>query len=174
MAKRIFRIFRLTKDEIENLQIERLLFGIATEAKNRGGVSEVQGKISFEVSGYDDDPRELWKIPEARSYFKKLDKAAPFFLYFIANENWAPIVRVYLKMFIDPDFFVMVGDELPESTEREVATFIDFRLKEVASYCKNVSIAEGKEVDPEETIYQTYRCLGFDVSKKEMDFYVAS
>ena len=35
------------------------------------------------ISGYDDDPRELYQIPEVVSYIKDLNTKLPFWLYFV-------------------------------------------------------------------------------------------
>ena len=35
------------------------------------------------ISGYDDDPRELYQIPEVVSFIKNLNSKLPFWLYFV-------------------------------------------------------------------------------------------
>ena len=35
------------------------------------------------ISGYDDDPRELYQIPEVVSFIKDLNSKLPFWLYFV-------------------------------------------------------------------------------------------
>ena len=37
----------------------------------------------FLISGYDDDPRELYHIPEVVSFIKDLNSKLPFWLYFV-------------------------------------------------------------------------------------------
>ena len=37
----------------------------------------------FLISGYDDDPRELYQIPEVVSFIKDLKSKLPFWLYFV-------------------------------------------------------------------------------------------
>ena len=37
----------------------------------------------FLISGYDDDPRELYQIPEVVSFIKDLNSKLPFWLYFV-------------------------------------------------------------------------------------------
>jgi hypothetical protein len=39
------------------------------------------------VSGYDDDPRELYQIPEVVSFIKDLNSKLPFWLYFINTSD---------------------------------------------------------------------------------------
>jgi len=41
----------------------------------------------FLISGYDDDPRELYQIPEVVSYIKDLNSKLPFWLYFINTSD---------------------------------------------------------------------------------------
>ena len=40
-------------------------------------------KYVFLISGYDDDPRELYQIPEVVSFIKDLNSKLPFWLYFV-------------------------------------------------------------------------------------------
>lgn len=44
------------------------------------------GKFVFLIDGYNDTPHELYTIPEVRAYWKKLDEAWPFLLYFAECE----------------------------------------------------------------------------------------
>jgi hypothetical protein len=39
------------------------------------------------ISGYDDDPRELYQIPEVVSFIKDLNSKLPFWLYFINTSD---------------------------------------------------------------------------------------
>src|SRR5262245_8596586 len=41
------------------------------------------GWLSFSVDGYNDDPRELFEVPEVRKYFTKLNQESPGFFYFL-------------------------------------------------------------------------------------------
>ena len=41
----------------------------------------------FLISGYDDDPRELYQIPEVVSFIKDLNSKLPFWLYFINTKD---------------------------------------------------------------------------------------
>jgi hypothetical protein len=165
-ARQTVRHFVLTREEIKDGAVERLLFGIVKHAEAAGGLSKIQGKIVFSVAGYDTDPRELWEIPEVRAYFAKLDKQAPFILYYIANESHAPMVRVFLKMFVPPSYFGQT--EVSDETRRAIWSFLTPRLNAVAKYCAEVSDAEGVPVDPDETAYLTLRCCGMDVTRENV------
>lgn len=44
-------------------------------------------RITFAVSGYDDDPRELGQIPEVRKFFAQLNEIVPTFFYLLEPVN---------------------------------------------------------------------------------------
>ncbi len=44
-------------------------------------------KYVFLISGYDDDPRELYQIPEVVSFIKDLNSKLPFWLYFVNTSD---------------------------------------------------------------------------------------
>jgi hypothetical protein len=46
-------------------------------------VRRYQGRLHLFVGGYDDDPRELWEIPEVRQYLGALDSRFPFWVWFL-------------------------------------------------------------------------------------------
>lgn len=160
------RHFVLTREEVEGGAIERFLLGIGREAEAKGGISKIQGKIAFSISGYETDQRELWEIPEVKAYFVELDRTAPFFLYYIANEAHAPMVRVFLKMFVPPLYFEQV--KVPNEIRDTTMTFIMSRLNKVMEYCEKVSAADGLPIDPDETAYHVMRCSGINVSREDV------
>jgi len=48
---------------------------------------EAYQKYVFLVSGYDDDQRELYQIPEVVSFIKDLNSKLPFWLYFVNTSD---------------------------------------------------------------------------------------
>jgi hypothetical protein len=45
------------------------------------------GKVDFRIHGYDNDPRELFEIPEVRSFVRLLDEQFPFWFFFLTTET---------------------------------------------------------------------------------------
>jgi hypothetical protein len=39
------------------------------------------------VDGYNDDPRELFEVPEVRAYIKRLDQAWPYWFFFLSQAD---------------------------------------------------------------------------------------
>jgi hypothetical protein len=155
----------ITRDDIEAQRCEELLLQIIAKADIAGSLAAIQGCITFSVDGYNDDKRELWEIPEVKAYFRKLDQIAPHFLFFIANEEPGVCVRLFLQMFIDPEFF---STSHPSSMAvHEFKTYVLTRLNHVADYCACNSQADGVRLDPVTTIHQTFRSCGYLIDRSE-------
>lgn len=45
--------------------------------------------VGLGFSGYDDDPREIWEIPEARAFIQRLNDKHPCWPYFVIPEQEA-------------------------------------------------------------------------------------
>ena len=56
---------------------------------NRETAYSMQGKVEILFSGYDDDKRELYEIPEVRRYASLIEIAIPELLFFVALDEFA-------------------------------------------------------------------------------------
>ncbi|MEW6305064.1 MAG: hypothetical protein AB1705_16430 [Verrucomicrobiota bacterium] len=45
-------------------------------------LKRLMGRLEFAIGGYDDDPREVYEIPEVRRFYAALHRAWPYSLYF--------------------------------------------------------------------------------------------
>jgi hypothetical protein len=43
----------------------------------------LKGRLVFGIRGYDDDPRELFEVPEVRTWMEELDCEFPYWFYFM-------------------------------------------------------------------------------------------
>jgi hypothetical protein len=43
----------------------------------------LKGRLVFRIRGYDDDPRELFEVPEVRTWMEELDCEFPYWFYFM-------------------------------------------------------------------------------------------
>src|SRR4051794_32439648 len=64
------------KEHAEGLVTEPLLAKIHTSIRKRG-FEKVASKTAITFSGYAQDFREIFEIPEVRSYWRKLDQELP-------------------------------------------------------------------------------------------------
>lgn len=47
----------------------------------------LEGRLTLMFEGYDDDPRELYEIPEVVQFFRSLTEAWPFWFHFLEREG---------------------------------------------------------------------------------------
>ncbi len=84
--KNVVVIYEISRYEIEHRVTERLVHDLRVDPANPF-IHAGPGRVVFEVSGYDDDPRELFEIPEFQAFLRKADKANPCWMYFAAPES---------------------------------------------------------------------------------------
>lgn len=61
-----------------------------------------QGKVGFYISGYDDDPRELYEIPEVVNYLKKLEPEVKYWFYFLSVNPLVDSLKVLFFCLCNP------------------------------------------------------------------------
>ncbi|MBN6741374.1 hypothetical protein JKG47_12655 [Acidithiobacillus sp. MC6.1] len=74
--------------DVESLDICPTLKVLEYLSTSADAVREYCGWLIIAFDGYDNDQREVWEIPEIRSYFAKLTEAWPYWLWFM---NKAPV-----------------------------------------------------------------------------------
>lgn len=74
--------FQVSRKEIELCSTKRALKWLHQLVSTRSIAWENRNCLALEVSGYDQDPRELCQIPEVCSFFKKIHKSWPFWFFF--------------------------------------------------------------------------------------------
>lgn len=80
-------ILEVSKEEVVNLQFDRLFNGIKEVDK---GPTKGFSSILFSIKGYDEDPRELYEIEKVRRFYARLVKKVPHFLYYVSPINQMP------------------------------------------------------------------------------------
>lgn len=62
-------------------------------------------RLDLSFHGFDEDRRELWEIPEVRSFVFALDERFPFWLYFLTTHGsgLGCILRCLLPPFLTPE-----------------------------------------------------------------------
>lgn len=86
-------IFDVSRKQAEDCDIDDNLKNLTFFLKNRENVVKGRGKTAISFSGYDNDPRELYEIPEVRKYISTLDNAFPYLFYFCSLSY--PTLRVF-------------------------------------------------------------------------------
>ena len=79
-------IYDVSKKEIIKCNISKVV-DLINHMENTMGFAECNEKLNICFSGYDDDNREIYEIPEIRLYMKKLVNTKPYMPYFLTKKN---------------------------------------------------------------------------------------
>jgi hypothetical protein len=71
-----------SRAEVEAADIDHALSAL-NKLLNPEVAQRLKGRLIFEIRGYEDDPRDLWEIPEVRAWMQALDQAFPHWFYFM-------------------------------------------------------------------------------------------
>jgi len=89
-------IYEISRFEVENGLVDRLVHDLRVEDDNPL-IYAGPGHWVFSVCGYDDAPRELWQIPEFRSYIQRANKEGIPWIYYASIESlWLQVVALCL------------------------------------------------------------------------------
>ncbi|MBK7676957.1 MAG: hypothetical protein IPJ27_20595 [Candidatus Accumulibacter sp.] len=86
-------ILMFSRRQVETCDVDEPLELLRSLTADRRTAIEFCGRISLVVDGYNDDPRELFEVPEVRAYIKRLDLAWPYWFFLlsqIGGVNQAP------------------------------------------------------------------------------------
>jgi hypothetical protein len=73
-----------SRDEVERIDLSRCLQVLDSLIESRERAMRFRDQMVFTVDGYNDDPRELFEIPEVRTFIRELDARWQNFLpYFL-------------------------------------------------------------------------------------------
>ena len=75
------------RSEVAALEISRTARVLSRVLASKDAIEWYRGRLDLAFSGYTDDPRELFEIPEVRRFVVKLDAAFPFWFYFLSTEG---------------------------------------------------------------------------------------
>jgi len=78
--------YEISRYEVENCLAERLVHDLRVDPKNPL-IQAGPGSVIFMVTGYDNDSREIYQIPEFQKFICKANEATPCWMYFAAPES---------------------------------------------------------------------------------------
>lgn len=144
----------MNTDDLLSAGIDFLGLTASRENVERGDTSEVAGilneivqtpgnrkimhfcqSVAIAIDGYNDDPRELYQIPEARRYWQLLDKQFPYLFYFLSPN--VDQRTLYALCHVD----AVPGHGQASINSDEVMDFVVERLNYVAWFCWSIGDA---------------------------------
>jgi hypothetical protein len=77
----------VTRSQIENLNAKPLLNYFDRFLVNPTTCTKLQGRVVLTISGYDQDKRELWEIPEVRKWISCAEPQVKYWFFFLATTD---------------------------------------------------------------------------------------
>jgi len=81
-----FQFFQVEKEEILNLSFKSIEELIERSSRSRQSLIKNQGKVELFIDGFNDDPREIYEIPEIRNWYAKSLALGIPWLYFLSTK----------------------------------------------------------------------------------------
>ena len=78
-------IVALAREQIGRQDTTELLGALLSMTTNAAAVREYAGSLVIAIDGYDDDPAELYAIPEVRKFIQKVDDSFPFWFHYCSK-----------------------------------------------------------------------------------------
>ena len=89
-------LYGISRHEVEHCLTDRIVHDLRIAPDNPFCGCKMDGML-FSVEGYDDDPRELFQIPEFRNFVRKLSKHRIPWLYLTCLETrWLQVIALCL------------------------------------------------------------------------------
>ena len=76
----------VSRRDVELLNIGPTLEMLRSVLADAATVRSFQGQVDISFEGWDDDAREIYEIPEIRTFLHLLDEKFPYWLYFLSTE----------------------------------------------------------------------------------------
>ncbi len=127
-------IYEISRHEIEHCVTGRLVHDLRADPDNPF-IHAGPGRVIFQVCGYDDDPRELFEIPEFRAFLRKAGESNPCWVYYaVAESNWLQVVAFCTTP--GPVARPVEGAHALCVSVPELAAFLDRQLDDYDKLCK--------------------------------------
>lgn len=95
---------------VESGNVDNVIVGLRNLIANKESIEKYAGKVTFTFDGWDSDPREMYDIPEAKNWFRKLTDRFPYWLVFLDRANYC--LPVAITILLDTQEKIQVEDGL--------------------------------------------------------------
>ena len=82
-----YTVLQISQEAIQNCDTSEYVTILHGATGSLQSFESAFQRYVFLISGYDDDPRELYQIPEVVSFIKDLNSKLPFWLYFVNTSD---------------------------------------------------------------------------------------
>lgn len=155
--------YEISRFEVENLLTERLVHDLRSTPDNPM-IQAGPGRCVFLVSGYDEEQRELFEIPEFVAFVRKVNESSPCWIYFshpgfpeVPASRWLSLIA-----FCSINNVVVVRQAGIEKIhfaclEAEIEEFVDRQIRDFNAMC---SLAKVRRKAIKKRLSEIRQCLG--------------
>ena len=94
---RVRRVLVIQRADVESRNLAPYLSPLVALLEDRDAVIRRRQDVRPSISGYDSDPRELYQIPEVRTFLALMDQQFPYWFYFVDPDcGFLPILMCCL------------------------------------------------------------------------------
>jgi len=97
-----------------------------------------QENIDLSIFGYDEEPRELFELPEVRRWMEKLDRNFPYWLYFLSKDSRS-LAFVALCLC---DYSIDRQTPMIEIESKSLSTFLNKHFPAMNEICHSLGLDE--------------------------------
>ncbi len=158
-------VINIGLDEIKALDVSDVRNSFDRLRRTKELAAHCQGKVEICFYGYDDDPREVYEIPEVRKFAPVLVNALPELLFFLNTGEDAFTLKALALCLTNVTIHSRIPDEnnqIPVEVETDrLGEFLDNHfsgLNEMTEWLK-MPIEENKRIT-----FEVFRLLGFEPS----------
>ncbi len=144
---------RISRIEIETHATKRAVAFLQSLTQEKNVAWAARGKLALTVDGYNDDPREIYEIPEVRRFLKTLHSHWKYWFFF-ANEICSTLSVVLNS--------VVAAKKLSQNTSQVEADSFNQFYSECASACNELFDKFGfPEEENQKQLLSAYKQLIF-------------
>lgn len=111
-------LIEITKEEVLQENYNKIYYFIISKRDNKENVKAYYQKFVISISGYDDDKRELWCIPEFQRYVTKIIERFPEIIWYLKFETG--FFEAMLLAYINKNYTVNTDNKINVSQEKVV------------------------------------------------------
>jgi hypothetical protein len=85
----------VSRREIEEIDVSYFSTMFTRLLMNSHLARQLEGKVGLFIQGYEDDPRELWEVPEVRQWMMKAQPVIKYWFYFLPRHPYSSSLLLF-------------------------------------------------------------------------------
>jgi hypothetical protein len=125
-----------------------------------------QGKVELWFMGYDEDPREIWEIPEVKAYLKYIESLCKYWFFFLRTEKPAYGLPVFVYTLCNAER-IGHGTGSNISIQLDMGEFAQLLQRNYGWLNEITGRLQVPEAEIERVSRAVIECVGFQLPEKD-------